>query len=139
MKIEYDKFFIDTNILVYNSIETSTLFSDIEIIMNNFKNKKYLRFISNQIFNEYYSVLTNPKRIIEPFSVKNVIRNIKKYITFLNILPTPYNYSLILSELEKYNITGRNIFDFNIYITMKYNNIKNLITVNEKDFIIFKE
>lgn len=137
MKIDSNNYFIDTNILIYHTVKSLGYFETVLPIINKLINQEINGFISIQIINEYFSLLTNPKRISETLSIEYTIDNINQYMDFLTLIPSITNYSLLLEKIKEYNIKNRQIFDLNIYLTMLENKIKKIITFNEKDFKIF--
>ncbi|HOF00937.1 MAG TPA: PIN domain-containing protein [Spirochaetota bacterium] len=130
------KYFIDTNVLIYST------FPEIDKYYNN-ANKLLTEnnnlFISNQIILEYINVSTNNKMFKNYLDIKTAFSNIEKYLTFINVVE---NHNINAKELKnsaiKYNISKREIFDLNIYLTMKLNGIENLITFNVDDFKSFE-
>lgn len=128
--------FIDTNILIYCS------FSEIEDKHN--KAMSYLKdnnnfIISNQIIFEYIRVSTNKKIFENPLSTNVAFNNLDRFLRFIDIVKDHnINYNN-LKDIALKQESIKNIFDLNIYLTMKLNNISNLITFNDKDFKNFKD
>jgi len=133
-----DNYFIDTNILIYYTFPELGYYNMSEKTINELIENNITGFISKQILNEYFSISTNPRIISRPLSTNDVSNNIDNFLKIMNILPEENDYQDILKLIKEYNITGKRIFDLNIYSTMKYNNLINLITANEKDFRSFK-
>lgn len=132
-----ESFFIDTNILVYSTFEDSNFYlKSIEILSNPLG--KY--YISNQVINEYFSVVTNPRIFEKPLSKEETIENIRNYLNITNLVFLPvYNIDTLEEFIIRYKVSGKNIFDLSIYITMLGNGITNIITANEKHFNIFED
>jgi predicted nucleic acid-binding protein len=130
-------YFIDTNVLIYASIENhihKQKALELLKLNNNF-------YISNQVILEYIAVITDTKKTGGEAINNNIaIQNIDKFLQFINIVD---NHKIELIDIKnnliKYNIDKRRVFDLYIYLTMKKNNIDKLITFNKKDFAIFQD
>lgn len=128
-------YFIDTNALVYSTFEASNFYKKSIEILSNPLGKYY---ISNQVINEYFSVVTNPRIFKSPLLKEEALKNVKTFLDAINLIPKSiYNIDLLESSIIKYKILGKNIFDLSIYLTMLENGIENIITANEKHFGIF--
>ncbi|MDP2303240.1 MAG: hypothetical protein Q8N03_12545 [Ignavibacteria bacterium] len=97
----------------------------------------YLPTINN-IDPEFLSVVTrNPKSSISIKEALTVVRDFKKIFTIL--YPTEKSHSIFIDLLKKYSPNGLRIHDFEIISISLSNNIKNIATVNKKDFIEVSE
>jgi predicted nucleic acid-binding protein len=136
--MKYDNYFIDTNVLIYYTFPELGFYKASKKIINDLIENNITGFISKQILNEYFSITTNPRIISIPLTRKKSIDNIENFLKILKVLSEESEYNNILELLKEYNITGKKIFDLNIYNTMLFNKLVNLITANEKDFKSFK-
>jgi predicted nucleic acid-binding protein len=136
MITEYN--FIDTNILIYSTFPEE--FKEKHIISNKILSDFDNLVISNQIILEYINVSTNNKIFEYPLSTEKALSNIDKYLKIVKLV-TNHNieYSILKEASLEYGIENRKVFDLNIYLIMKINNISNLITFNKNDFEMFKD
>jgi len=139
MKIEFDRYFIDTNVFIYHTIEKFCFFNQADSVIQQIISGGLEGFISIQVINEYFSISTNPKNIEKPFSVNDACENIESYCSFLSVLPNTDRYLEILRVCRTHKIKHKQIFDLNIYLTMKQNGLLKIITANEDDFKMFKD
>lgn len=130
------KYFIDTNILIYSTIENHIHNKTAQKLLLSYDNL----YISNQIIQEYINTITDKKKIGVDIDLKTAFNNID---TFLNFIRIVNNHNISYSDIKKLAITNnidkRKIFDLQIYLTMKLNDIDNIITYNVKDFKIFND
>lgn len=91
--------------------------------------------VTPQVLAEFYSVVTNPKRVSIPFTPSEARTFVAELITRLEILPIPAAVVNRWSDwVERHAITGANIFDLQLAATMLENNIYRIYTYNRADF-----
>jgi len=135
MITQFEKCFIDTNVLIYASYEVFDFHKTaIEALKS-----MYDFYVNRQVFLEFYNVSTSNK-VLSETSVPTVIRVMKNYsLKYKCLEENQYNVEELLSKIELYKIKGKDVFDIKIYLDMKYNNITKILTANEDDFKIFPE
>ncbi len=131
MMINDQEVLIDTNILLYSLDKNNEHYNySRDIISDNFDNI----FITSKNISEFIAVLT--KQNID----YDIILNYLKIINNFNVIYPDHNSINIFYELiKKYKPKGNRIFDIEIVSIMLSNGIKNIITVNKKDFEAIKE
>ena len=95
-----------------------------------------------QVLFEFYAVITNPKRVTEPVSSHEALKEVEKFIQSPNIQKIYPNEDLLVNTtdlLKKYKVEGKEIFDLKLVATMLSNGIKNFYTYNLSDFTKYKE
>jgi predicted nucleic acid-binding protein len=136
------KLFIDTNILVYASLEDFEPIkytNSVEILRRLVENRHPV-FISTQIIREFLSVSTNKKFLKSPLSIKDANRKVKELIENFEVLNIDIEtIDRLMKIAEKHQISGKNIHDAAISAAMLENEIKHILTYNKKDFEIYKE
>jgi predicted nucleic acid-binding protein len=136
------KLFIDTNILVYASLEDFEpikYINSIEILRQLVESQHPV-FISTQIIREFLSVSTNKKFLKNPLPIKEANQKVKEFRENFEILNIEIEtIERLMKIAEKHQISGKNIHDATITATMLENGIKNILTYNKKDFEIYKE
>lgn len=133
---------IDTNVLVYAADETS----DFHQASRKLREKALIGEISlsvcPQVLNEFYAIVTDPKRVDMPISYKEARLEIEKYFYSRNILKIyakPGVMEIILDLLKRYKIKRQNIFDAQLVATMLANGVTRLYTYNQDHCAEFKE
>ena len=97
-------------------------------------------FISNQVILEYINTITNEKVFKEnAISIKEAVENIYLFLTFIELTSIQADYQRLRGNLLKTDIPRSKLFDMNIYATMIENQIDTILTVNMKDFELFKD
>ncbi|MFH1648456.1 MAG: hypothetical protein ABIA11_01830 [Patescibacteria group bacterium] len=98
--------------------------------------------ICPQVLNEFFAIVTDPRRVSNPRTQKEALLEMEKYFYSKNILKIYPGHEIIertLDLLKRYEITKQEIFDLQLVATMLSNNIIRLYTYNQDDFSKFKE
>jgi predicted nucleic acid-binding protein len=134
-----DRIFIDTNILIYASVNETPFHSIAVEKMNLLESKNLELFISRQVIREFIAVLTRPVYKRQP-SISEIVDLIEYYNNILTILDDnePVQTSLI-ELIQKFAVGGKQIHDANIVATMKTNKLNKLFTHNVQDFRRFEK
>jgi len=134
-------YLIDTNILIYAYNTDSELHEPALNLMQEAINGEMDAYIADKTLYEFYAIVTDNKRVenpVEPseaIEVIEFIRNSKIEV----ILPTIKTISILTQLLEKYNIRKQKIFDAVLAAMGIENNIKIILTRNDKDFDFYEE
>ena len=99
-------------------------------------------YVTLQILCEFYSVITNPKRIAVSSSSAEAVQIILDLLDLpgVQILASPVNsVTGLLQLLKRKPVTGGAIFDLQIAATMQANNIQTIYTFNTDDFEVVPE
>ncbi len=93
-----------------------------------------------QILCEFYSIVTNARRVLKPRSSADTLTAISHMLAFLRVLPVPVTaIDEVSALLRRRPVTGGDIFDLQIVATMKLNGISRIYTFNTDDFKPFAE
>lgn len=134
MKAAEGRVLIDTNVLIYATLEDDPRFQQSrELLLSKTHNE---RFVSVQNLAEMYPNLTGPKmeQPDAPSIARAKIQSIASLPT-LQILPlTGDVQSLALELCEKHGITRQRYYDAQLAATMIAHGITTLITENAADF-----
>lgn len=133
---------IDTNILVY------------AFNLDNPLNKKAYAFLKEKVLTgiigtclsyqslyEFYSIITNPRRVEKPLATdraKEIIETYMKAKNIPKIYPRKSNLRNVISLLASYDIAGQDIFDVVLVATLLDNGVEGIITRNTKHFARFE-
>jgi len=133
---------LDTNILVYASNKSSSLFEKAKKIRDSALKGKLDACISLQNLSEFYSVITSSKRVEKPLIPQEAKREVEKYLRCLAIRKLTVKPSTVFSTMklaEKYNVRKQNIYDAQIVAIMMENKVTRILTRNTDDFSLFRE
>jgi predicted nucleic acid-binding protein len=97
-------------------------------------------YVTSQILCEFYSIVTNARRVPKPRSAAAAVAAIVGLLAFLHVLPTPARtVEGCLDLLRRRPVTGGAVFDLQIVATMLANGIDRIYTFNTGDFEVFPE
>jgi predicted nucleic acid-binding protein len=97
-------------------------------------------YVTSQVLCEFYSVVTNPRRVLKPRPVADAIAAINDLLSFLHVLPIPARtVEGWLDLLRLRPVTGAEVFDLQLAATMLVNGVNRIYTYNTGDFSVFKE
>ena len=133
---------LDTNILVYAADETSPFHRAAVLLRERGLRGEISLCICPQVLNEFFAIITDPKRVSSPIIQKEALLEIEKYFYSNNILkiyPAPQVIEITMDFLKRYEITKQEIFDLQLVATMLSNNVTRLYIYNQEDFLKFKE
>jgi predicted nucleic acid-binding protein len=133
---------LDTNILVYAADERSPFHQATKVLREKGLRGDIPLCICPQVLNEFFAIVTDPKRVSNPRTQIEARLEIEKYLYSKNILkihPGPEIIERTLDLLKQYEITKQEIFDLQLVATMLTNNVTRIYTYNHDDFSKFKQ
>jgi len=76
--------------------------------------------VASQVLCEFYSIVTNARRVVKPRTSADALSAISDVLGFLRVLPVPVTaVDELMTLLLRHPITGSEIFDLQIVATMK--------------------
>ncbi len=99
-------------------------------------------YVTSQILCEFYSVITNPRRVAVPSSPTEALSIISAILALsgIHVLPIPARaVAGWMQLLRRRPVTGGDVFDLQIVATMQANGIQRIYTFNTDDFEVFSE
>ena len=127
--------FFDTNVLVYANVMESPLHQLAIKTIQSYYDIGTELWISRQILREYIAVLTRPQIFTKPVSVSVVADRIRFFQSYFQVAEeNPQITEVLLTLIERFGISGKQVHDANIIATMQVYGIQNLITHNVSDF-----
>jgi predicted nucleic acid-binding protein len=97
-------------------------------------------YVTSQILCEFYSIVTNSRRVAKPRSAVDVIAAIGSLLSFLQVLPIPARaVEGWLDLLRRRPVTGGEVFDLQLTATMLANGVNRIYTYNIADFKVYSE
>jgi predicted nucleic acid-binding protein len=132
---------VDSNILVYAMDADAPQHAASRALLEAARDPSATLYVTSQILCEFYSIVTNPRRVPKPRSPDDALRVISNFLVFLNVLPIPARTVVEgrLYLLRRHPVTGGDVFDLQIVATMQANGVQRIYTFNAGDFEIFPE
>jgi len=133
---------LDTNVLVYAADESSPFHKDSKNILANALLGNVEICICPQVLLEFFAILTDSRRVKNPREPDEVIEEIEKYLSSKNIAkiyPEEDTLPKTIELLQKYKLKRQTVFDAQLVATMLSNNVTQIYTYNEDDFLKFEE
>jgi predicted nucleic acid-binding protein len=133
---------LDTNILVYAADKSSHLHPAALRLRDKGLQGEVSICVCPQVLNEFFAIITDPKRVNNPRTHKEALLEMEKYYLAENILKIYAGPGIIEKTsdlLRRHKVTKQDIFDLQLVATMLLNNITSLYTYNHEDFSKFKE
>src|SRR4051812_3240251 len=133
---------VDANILVYAVNSNAPQHAASRQLLEAALDPAVTLYVTSQILCEFYSVITNPKRIAVAASSAAAVQMISDLLDLpgLQVLATTAQAVRELMDLLKRRpVTADGVFDLQIVATMRANNIQRIYTFNAGDFQIFPE
>ena len=133
---------LDSNILVYCHQALSIFHNQSRTILEKGMRGELALCVCPQVLFEFYTVITNPKRVTNPIGPAEAALEVEKYLKARNIFkvyPKEDILEVALDLLKKYPVKQREIFDLQLVATILSNNVLRLYTYNLDHFTKFKE
>lgn len=80
---------VDANILVYALDTDAPQHRASRALLDAARDGSTTLYVTSQILCEFYSIITNPRRVLKPRSVNDAIAAIAGLLSFLHVLPIP--------------------------------------------------
>jgi predicted nucleic acid-binding protein len=133
-----DTVFVDTNVLVFASVQTAPLHADAQQKLADLRAAGAELWISRQVIREYLVTLTRPQTYAAPQPISVLAAQVA---AFQRIIRVADEFPAVTSELLKLLAAipcgGKQVHDANIVATMEVYDIPRLLTDNTADFTRF--
>jgi len=131
---------IDANVLVYAMDADAPQHAASRALLEGGRDLSTTLYVTSQILCEFYSIVTNARRVPNPRSADEALHAIAGRLAFLHVLPIPARtVEGWLDLLRRHPVTGGDVFDLQIVATMQANGIQRIYTFNSGDFKVFSE
>ncbi len=133
---------LDANLLVYALYKDAPQYSDARYILEQTQDESAALCVSSQVLAEFYSIITNPKRVTAPFTSVEALREVEKLCSApgLSVLPMPVDVvARWIALLRRHPVARKRVFDLQLVATMLANGVERIYTFNVKDFRPFPE
>ena len=131
---------VDTNVLVYALDADAPQHAAARALLEAAREGSATLYVTSQILCEFYSIVTNPRRVPKPRSATEAVTAMAGLLAFLHVLPVPaHTVDGLLDLLRRQPVTGGDVFDLQIIATMQANGVQRIYTFNTADFAAFSE
>jgi toxin-antitoxin system PIN domain toxin len=131
---------VDANVLVYAMDADAPQHAASRALLQAARDPSTTLYVTSQVLCEFYSVVTNARRVPQPRSPADAIGAISGLLAFLHVLPIPARaVEGWLDLLQRRPVTGGDVFDLQLVATMLANDVQRIYTFNAKDFEPFPE
>ena len=131
---------VDANVLVYAMDADAPQHAASRALLQAARDPSTTFYVTSQVLCEFYSIVTNARRVPKPRSPADAIGAISGLLAFLHVLPIPASaVEGWLDLLRRRPVTGGDVFDFQLVATMLANDVPRIYTFNAKDFESFPE
>jgi len=131
---------IDANVLVYAMDADAPQHVASRALLQAARDPSTTLYVTSQVLCEFYSIVTNPRRVPKPRAPADAIYAIAGLLAFLHLLPIPVRaVEGWLDLLRQRPVIGGDVFDLQLVATMQANGIQRIYTFNIEDFEVFPE
>jgi uncharacterized protein len=131
---------VDANVLVYALDADAPQHLVSRHLLDEARSGATTLYVTSQIMCEFYSIVTNPRRVSKPRNAADTIAAIAALLSFLHVLPIPARaVEAWLDLLRRRPVTGGDVFDLHLAATMLANGVQRIYTFNTSDFEAFTE
>ncbi len=131
---------VDANVLVYALDADAPQHAASRALLDAARNASTTLYVTSQILCEFYSIVTNSRRVPRPRSAGDALSAIAALLAFRHVLPIPARtVEGWLDLLRRHPVTGGAVFDLQIVATMQASGIQRIYTFNSDDFEVFSE
>jgi len=137
-----DRLLIDTNVLIYAVDDSSKHHTASRSVLDRAQSENGNLCTAPQNFAEFFSLVTNPRRVTSPQSVEEALKTVEAMMSLpgLGVLPVPLDVVMRWIELcRKHSVKGAGIYDLQIVATMQANGVHRIATFDAADFQPFPE
>ena len=133
---------LDANILVYAVEAGAPRHAISRALIEAARDPATTLYLTSQVLCEFYSVVTNPRRVAAPRSPAEAIDAISALLALpgIRLLSTPARaVAGWMALLQRHPVTGGDVFDLQLVATMQAHDIQRIYTFNTVDFEAFPE
>jgi predicted nucleic acid-binding protein len=127
---------IDANVLAYAMDADASQHVASRTLLEAARDPSIRLCVTSQILCEFYSIVTNARRVPNPRSPDDALRAISGLLDFLLVLPVPARtVEGWLDLVRRHPVTGGDVFDLQIIATMQANGVLFRDRASELDII----
>jgi predicted nucleic acid-binding protein len=140
MASDSGSFFVDANVLVYAAVQGDPRHKACRVLLQVASAGSL--HISPQIVTEFYSTITSPKRVTDPYSPRDAVNFIEILLAHIHVFVLPISRDVprrLFTLLKTSPVRGPHVFDLQIVATMLAHGVTKLCTYNGADFRQFTD
>ena len=133
---------VDANVLAYALNADASQHPASRSLLQAARDPSTTLYVTSQILCEFYSIITNARRVTKPCSSVEAVRILSALLALpgLRVLPAPAHVVTgWMQLLQRHPVTGGDVFDLQIAATMLANGVQRIYTFNTEDFGVFPE
>ncbi len=133
---------LDANVLVYAVEAGAPQHANSRALIEAARDPASTLYLTSQALCEFYSVVTNPRRVTVPRSSAEAVQAISALLALpgIHVLSTPSRaVAAWIALLQRHPVTGGDVFDLQLVATMQAHNVQRIYTFNAADFEKFPE
>lgn len=133
---------VDANVLVYAIDQNAPQHPSSRALLDQARVSSTTLYVTSQILCEFYSIVTNTRRVVAARSPADAIHVISTLLSFPGIRVLPAPASAVrgwMTLLQRHEVRGADVFDLQLAATMLANDIHRIYTFNTADFDVFPE
>lgn len=137
-----DLAFLDTNVLVYAFQQGAPQHKASRHLLDEAQAGNQPLCISPQVLSEFYSVVTDPRRVTAPRQSAEALDAIEQVLLMsgMTLLPTPVDLVMRwIALVRQHAVTGGGIFDVQLVATMLANGVTRIYTFDQAHFTPFSQ
>jgi uncharacterized protein len=110
---------VDANVLVYAMDADAPQHTASRSLLDAARDGSTKLYLTSQVLCEFYSIVTNPKRVSRPRPPEDATAAIDGLLAFMEVLPVPAGAVRgWLGLLHRHPVTGGDVFDLQLVATM---------------------
>jgi predicted nucleic acid-binding protein len=131
---------VDANVLVYAMDADALHHAASRTLLKAARDRSTTLYVTLQILCEFYSIVTNPRRVHKPRPSADALAAVSSLLAFLHVLPVPTpTIEKWLDLLQRRPVIAGDVFDLQLVATMLANGVQRIYTFNTSDFEVFTE
>jgi|SRR5271165_6100066 len=133
---------LDANVLVYAVNADVAEHRASQALVDAARDPAVTLYVTSQVICEFYSVITNPRRVALPCSPSEGQMYVAALLDLpgIHVLPSPAASVAVLRDLlRRHPVTGAEVFDLQLAAIMLVNRVTRIYTFNVADFEVFPE
>ncbi len=138
----HEPLLLDTNILVYAMDGSSPHHAASRAVLEQARSSEARLCVVPQSLAEFYSLVTNPKRVTSPKSPKEALAVVEAILLLpgLEVLPIPLDVVARWIDIcRNHPVKGPRIYDLQIVAVMLANGVRRICTLDRSDFEPFAD
>ena len=134
--------FVDSNVLVYAHMERSAFHGPSSALVARAQARELALLVAPQVLSELYAVITDPRRVTDPYSPEEALEAIEKLLAVPGVAVVGMPGDVVgrwIGLARRHSVTRGEIFDVQLAATLLGNGLRRIYTYNRTHFECFPE